>query len=69
MKRSGLYNLDYSASFLSAFDIGGSLLLMNAALHSKGVEHDINQLIKDQNIIEEDYRSAYENILKEEENK
>jgi hypothetical protein len=66
MKRLSLYKLDYSDSLLSAFDISGSLLLSETLWQSKDIGHDMNQLMKDLDILEEDYRNAYENIAQSE---
>lgn len=65
MKR--LYTLDYSASLLSVFDIGGSLFLDHNVLQSKGLAHDMHELMKDQNILQKDYENACKKITKNEE--
>ncbi len=63
MERLCLYKLDYAESLLSVFDISGSLFLSNITWQSEGIKHDINQLMKDLDNLEEDYKNAYENII------
>lgn len=65
MKRPILYTLDYSASLLSAFDISGSVFLSDTLWQSKGIKHDINQLMTDLDNIEQDYKNAFENMTKD----
>lgn len=65
MEYPSQYHLDYSASLLSAFDISGSLLLLNTPWQSNGIKHDFKQLMNDLDTIEEDYRNAIEKVLKD----
>jgi len=65
VKRPYLYTLDYAESLLSAFDISGSLFLNENPWQSKGIEHDMNQLMKDLENLEIDYRNAYENVVED----
>lgn len=65
MKRPYLSGLDYSTSLLSAFDISGSLLLRNPLCQPKGINHDLKQLMNDLDTLEEDYRTAYEKVAKD----
>ena len=69
MRRAYKYSLDYPASLLSAFDIGGFLLLGNIARPQNGVQHDMSQLINDQKVLEEDYQKAREKVARNQEDR
>ncbi len=62
MEYPSQYHLDYSASLLSAFDISGSLPLLDRPWQSNGIEHDYKQLMNDLDTIEADYRNAIEKV-------
>ncbi len=53
--------IDFSTSFLSAFDIGGSLIFGVLQEESRS-ENDMNKLMSDQNNLENDYKTACEKI-------
>jgi hypothetical protein len=63
MKQPSPYTLDYAESLLSAFDISGSLILKGTSSQPKNMEHDMNQLMKDLDKLEADYRNACQNIV------
>lgn len=65
MKYGYLHTLDHPISFLSAFDISGSLFLNKPLWKSGGKDSDRDKLMKDLEKIEEDYRNACQKILKE----
>lgn len=65
MKHPTFYDFDYSASFLSCFDISGSLLLQDNGWQSKKTKDDYEQLMNDQDVLEKDYRNAVEKVLKD----
>ena len=62
MEYPSRYHLDYSASLLGAFDISGSLPLLDRPRQSNGIEYDFKQLINDLDTIETDYRNAIEKV-------
>ena len=68
MRRTYKYPVDYSAAFLSIFDIGNSLHLCKFAWPPNGIQHDTSQLMNDLKILEEDYQNACEKIAKNQEN-
>lgn len=59
------YHLDCSANLLSAFDISGSLLLLDKPWESNGIERDFKQLMNDLDTIETDYKNAIEKVSKD----
>lgn len=60
------FYIDESASFLSTFDIEGLFLLSQANhIQSKNLQDDMNQLVKDQKVLESDYKRACDRILEE----
>ena len=65
MKNPSFYDFDYSASFLSTFDIRGTLLLQDSTWQSKKIKNDYEQLMNDHDILEKDYKSAVEKVLKD----
>jgi hypothetical protein len=69
MKRTYMDSLDYTTALLSVFDISGSLQVRNISWPSNGIQQDMSQLVKDQRILEEDYRSACEKIAKNQKNR
>ena len=65
MQHPSFYDLDYSASFLSGFDISGTLLLQDNTGQSKKIKDDYEQLMNDHDVLGKDYRNAVEKVLKD----
>ena len=65
MQHPSFYDLDYSTSFLSAFDISGTLLFQDNSCQSKGIEDDYKKLMNDHDVLEKDCRNAVEKVLKD----
>lgn len=51
------------SSFLSIFDIEGSIFLDDSYLHSSGLEQDMKKLMQDQNALERDYKLGIDRVL------
>jgi hypothetical protein len=66
MQHINKYPVDYSASLLSVFDIGGSLTISNFDWSPNGIQHDMNKLTNDLKILEDDYLNACEKIVESE---
>lgn len=69
MNHSPRYNPDYSDSILSIFDIGAVLFPRNSIAHGKdltnGLELDMQNLMRDQQLLENDFRNASERVWQE----
>lgn len=65
VRKIDTYSFTLSSSFLSAFDLGGSLFVLNDSPLSKGLDYDAAQLYQDQVCLMEDYVKAYERVLQE----
>ncbi len=65
MQKPSFYDFDYTASFLSAFDISGTLLLQDSIWQSKKIKDEYEQLTNDYDVLEKDYKSAIEKVLKD----
>jgi hypothetical protein len=57
MQHINKYPVDYSASLLSVFDIGGSLTISNFDWSPNGIQHDMNKLTNDLKTLENDLKS------------
>lgn len=66
MEHTSSYSLDYSISLLSCLDLSGSLFFREYNKQSKGIKYDSIQLKNDLDVLENDYRTAVEKVLRDE---
>ncbi len=65
MQNPYFYDFDYAASVLCTFDISGTLLFQDSSEQSKKIKNDYEQLMNDHDVLEKDYKSAVEKVLKD----